>query len=225
MKFRKSFVTNSSSSSFILSFKNENDYNEFKEYCNEYGYEEFFNLIESIKNTNLNGLIDEEDGTIIIEKRNFLDIKKECLEKMEQFFTFEDVHQYLEEKTKHITDFKNKIKEEKKIKETDEFKEFYKSLFVKKDFKEELNKYLEEKCGSDISKQLEFIKSNEYKSYRDDLLKNNRYFNGIEKLKQDSIIVDGMIWDTNGGLLEWAIRNGLLESEFNKWTIMIENIG
>jgi hypothetical protein len=51
------------------------------------------------------------------------------------------------------------------------------------------------------------------------------YFDGVEKLKEDQIIVEGMIWDTNGGLLEWSIRQGILQEEFPQWVRMCENVG
>ena len=42
MKYRKGFVTNSSSSSFILSFKDEDDYENFYKKCKFLDYEELY---------------------------------------------------------------------------------------------------------------------------------------------------------------------------------------
>ena len=50
MKIRQDFVTNSSSSSFILSFDNAEEVQNFAESCNEFGYEEFFHLVENLVN-------------------------------------------------------------------------------------------------------------------------------------------------------------------------------
>ena len=44
MKVRTDFVTNSSSSSFVLVFKDEYEYKEFDDECYDSGYEEFFTL-------------------------------------------------------------------------------------------------------------------------------------------------------------------------------------
>lgn len=227
MKIRKGFVTNSSSSSFILSFKDENDYKEFKDYCEEYEYIDVFNLINSIRQKNLNGIIDEETGEVICEKVDTNELRKLCLEEMEKFYTFYKVRDYLNEKTKDMHDFSEKIKKEKEIKETQEFKEFYKSLFVKRNKQKELDDYFNQELNKLENKDdyLSILTSPQYLSLRDELLKNNRYFDGIEHIKKDTIIVEGTIWDTNGGLLEYAIRNGLLEQEFFKWTRMIENVG
>jgi hypothetical protein len=227
LKRRTGFVSNSSSASFILSFKDDEDYKKFEDYCDEFEYQAVFKLVDNIKHRQENGIPDlNNEGKIGLEE-----LREKCLAEMEHFFTFEDVLQFMDEKFKGM-DYKERIAKEREIRETPEFKEFYKSLFVKMDKKKVTDDYLEEQL-KDIPKESEeyskkfmaVIMSPEYRDLLDTARRNNMYFDGVEKLKEDQIIVEGMIWDTNGGLLEWSIRQGILQEEFPQWVRMCENVG
>ena len=81
MKVRNGFVTNSSSSSFILAFKSEDkfaSYERFKERCRWLDYEDFYNLINSMRE-------DEENTS-----------KKKALELLKNGYSSEYKFQILE---------------------------------------------------------------------------------------------------------------------------------
>lgn len=218
MKCRDDFVTNSSSSSFILSFRDEKEYEEFKETCDYNMYESLFELINNIREKDHCGFYDGHGNPISFEAS-----RKQALSDLEKYFTWDRVQDYLEQKTKHISNFVEKLKEQDKLKESDEFKKFYDSLFVERDFKE-TDDFIKRKIEEGLSFH-EIIRSSEYRSLFADIKENNNYFRAVKKLKEDQIIIKGTIWDTSGGLLEWAIRNGFLETEFYQWTDMVWNIG
>lgn len=90
---------------------------------------------------------------------------------------------------------------------------------------------LDEKFGTDFSierwrQREEYEKSEEMNLLIEEHLKHNEQYQEKKKQIEDAeIVVQGMIWDTSGGLLEWSIRNGFIEDNFYSNCVICYNVG
>lgn len=164
MKIRCDYITNSSSSNFILVFKDKKEYQRFiddAEFCN---YVEFADLIQSIADNN-----------------ESLD-KNTAVERLYRYYRFEKVDGLKLEK--EIADKRGKDTWEINFDNDEEYQYEISKRISKTDFKEKK-----------------------------------------ELIMKSEIVINGTVWDTYGGLLEWAIRNGFIEQSFRKYCLMVWNIG
>lgn len=172
MKRRTDYITNSSSSSFILAFKDEEkikpwgtSWDSFKEYCEEMMYDEFFVLISNLK-----------------EQKESTD-KQEAINILTNYYSWNKRREIVEE---HFANRKNVS------------------------FSERINFEKSEKCNNKIKLYLQ---------------SNDEYLEKKKQIEDADEIVSGMVWDSSGGIIEWAIRNGFIEDNFRNICVLNYNVG
>lgn len=172
MVIRRDFVTNSSSSSFVIAFNDKEKYQSydyFVERCQMLDYLEFKKLIDSL-------LADEKN----IDKQYALDFLHKCA-------SYDYIQDILDQRLKR-EDFRS----------TTEYIIARRELQNSKEFQAEV---------------VEYMQSNE------------EYLEKKKQIEDADKVVMGTIWDTNGGLLEWAIRNGFIEDNFSNVHVATWDVG
>jgi hypothetical protein len=76
-----------------------------------------------------------------------------------------------------------------------------------------------------LAAQNAYEQTEEFKVAIKEYLKTTDFEEKVERIKDSKLCVSGTIWDTSGGILEWAIRNGFIEQEMRKYCVNVLNVG
>lgn len=171
-KSRYGFVTNSSSSNFILGFKDEDDYLKFKEYCKERNFKQVYKLVKRLRNNKYC-------------KHDIESVKEHVIH-----YLARDIQEALYEK----------------------YEPEYKDMNYREKAGVSLRLWKDENFLNEI-----------YNKLNEDVQTSKI----LTRLSACEILVQGCVWDNtdDSGLLEWAIRSDLLNTEFRRWCILNYHIG
>lgn len=253
MKIRTSYVTNSSSSSFILAFKDEYDINRFIEDCYSYCYDDFLKLIENLacdfidfsndtKNPlSIRPLIDRLKGKglgllayremqELYEKDYYLKPYESVCVKIndlnEQYVDLDNLDfDEIEEEDVYTISIINNKEHRNKEKALEDLRWQYAARYINELLDTKFKRDNYETFDEFMNARDEYKKTKEYIDSVEDYLKDTDFPEKKEQIEKSDLIVSGMIWDTSGGLLEWSIRNGFIEDNFYKNCINCFNVG
>lgn len=261
MKYRRDFVTNSSSSSFVLSFKDSSDMNDFFSYCKSNNYEEFLDMINyfasdylifdnnSKQSLSIRPLIDKirhikfpqnvidelqklYDNDYQIEPYKLLRIKLNDYFNGDYFniksLDFQNIESDVDDGEKGVCfiELENNSGHRNKERALATLKESY--LI---DYRQELIHKNVKPLGNNeayidyINRQNAYENSKEYKDSIDTFLTTSDYGVKKKEIEDAKLVINATIWDSQGGLLEWSIRNGFIEDNFRNNCVVVLNVG
>lgn len=253
MKLRQFYVTNSSSSSFILAFKDDYDIERFKFDCDSYYYEDFFKLINDLSGDFLTFSNDSREEISIrplidrIKNRYWgmhasMELDKLYVENYKlkpwetvsvQLNKFGDNEvnleeldfEEIEEEGKYTIDITNNKARCDKNAAIEDLRWQYAAKYISEILDEKFKRNDFETFDEYMKARDDYRKTDEYKKLIDDSLKETDFNEKKEQIENAQLVVSGMIWDTSGGLLEWAIRNGFIEDNFYGNCVICYNVG